>query len=57
MSRTPVLLVTCTRCQRLHPPLRHDSAHPLCGRCALPGAPARQARARTRTRARAAASR
>jgi len=51
MSRTPVLLVTCTRCQRLHSPLRHDAANPLCSRCALPGAPAPQTRARARTRA------
>jgi hypothetical protein len=48
MRTPPVLLVTCTRCRRLHAPLRHDAAHPICGRCALPAAPtpARRRRAR-----------
>lgn len=48
MSAPPLLLVTCTRCRRLHAPLRSDVANPLCGRCALPGAPARAARERAR---------
>jgi len=57
MSRRPQLLVTCTRCQRLHPPLRADAANPLCGRCALPGASAAPRGTRARPRARAAGAR
>lgn len=55
MSHAPILLVSCTRCQRLHAPLREDVANPLCGRCALPGArPPAQRRPRSRSRVRAA---
>jgi hypothetical protein len=57
MPRTPVLLVTCTRCHALHPPLRSDTAHPLCGRCAVPGAAGTSLRPRPRPRARSAGSR
>jgi hypothetical protein len=54
MSHAPVLLVSCTRCQRLHAPLRDDTANPLCGRCTLPGARSAPRRPRSRSRARAA---
>lgn len=51
MHPAPVLLVSCTRCQRLHAPLRDEAANPLCGRCALPRngvIPRRRARSRGR---------
>jgi hypothetical protein len=48
MTRAPVLLVSCTRCQRLHSPQRDDAANPLCRRCTLPR---RQAARRSRTQA------
>jgi len=45
MSKAPRLLVSCTRCHRLHRMRDFDCVHPLCPRCALP-------RASTRLRAR-----
>ena len=36
MPSLPLLLVSCTRCQLLHPPLRADAANPVCSRCVLP---------------------
>jgi hypothetical protein len=48
MPSLPVLLVSCTRCQLLHAPLRDDAANPMCSRCVLPAqlTPPRRARAR-----------
>lgn len=51
MSHAPLLLVSCTRCHRLHAPLREDAANPLCGRCALPRRGARAGSSRRRQRA------
>lgn len=51
MPNDPLLLVSCSRCQRLHPPLRNDVANPLCGRCVLPRARARSPSRHARTRA------
>lgn len=51
MPHGPLLLVSCIRCDRLHQPLRHDAANPLCGRCALPSRGARRAAPRPRRRA------
>ena len=47
MSSIPVLLVSCTRCQLLHAPLREDAANPLCSRCVVQS---RAAEARYRVR-------
>jgi hypothetical protein len=41
MRKTPRLLVTCTRCHRLHRMRDFDCVHPMCPRCALPRASAR----------------
>ena len=40
MSKAPKLLVTCTRCRRLHRIRDFDCVHPMCPRCALPRASA-----------------
>jgi hypothetical protein len=53
MTKPPRLLVTCTRCQRLHKTRDLDCVHPMCARCALPraGRPrARRVLARSATR-------
>ncbi|HEY8494757.1 MAG TPA: hypothetical protein VIN04_12760 [Myxococcota bacterium] len=49
--RTPVLLVSCTCCRRLHVPLRRDVAHPLCSACATRFAAPQRGRAGFRIRA------
>jgi len=50
MVKAPRLLVTCTRCRRLHHTRDFDCVHPLCPRCTLP-------RASQRLRTRRAAAR
>ena len=41
MSKAPRLLVSCTRCLRLHRMRDFDCVHPMCPRCALPRSSAR----------------
>jgi hypothetical protein len=36
MSKSPRLMVTCTRCHRLHRMRDFECVHPFCPRCALP---------------------
>lgn len=49
MNRSPVLLVSCTRCSQLHTPHYDEAANPLCRRCTVP-ARTRAVRSRVRVR-------
>jgi hypothetical protein len=47
---SPVLMVSCTCCRRLHVPLQNDVDHPLCSTCAGLFAGPRRGRAAFRIR-------